>query len=117
MICRCLHFLTRFNNRACYQHSHNSIFHWNFPKYSVKILHAVIDAPRFFRGYMFTYRVSRISEIMHCGILININMIKKMNNIIMIMNVKVISTARGGSSILAEYSRCEVRKRYWEFFV
>ena len=54
---------------------------------------------------------------MHCGILININMIKKMNNIIMIMNVKVISTARGGSSILAEYSRCEVRKRYWEFFV
>ena len=54
---------------------------------------------------------------MHCGILININMIQKMNNIIMIMNLKVISTARDGSGVLVDFSRRKVIKRYWEFFV
>ena len=27
--------------RACYQHSHNAIFHWNFQKYSVEIIDAI----------------------------------------------------------------------------
>ena len=31
------------HNRACYQNSHNAIFHRNFQKYSVKILNAVTD--------------------------------------------------------------------------
>ena len=30
-------------NRAFKQHSHNASFHWNFQKYSVKIIYAVID--------------------------------------------------------------------------
>ena len=31
------------NNRACSHHSHNATFDWNFQKYSVKILYAIID--------------------------------------------------------------------------
>ena len=46
-------------NRACLKHSHNAIFHWNYQKYSVKILYAIIDW------------VFGISKIMHCEILIN----------------------------------------------
>ena len=32
-------------NKACYQHSqsHTAIFHWNFQKYSVKFIYAIID--------------------------------------------------------------------------
>ena len=40
-------------------HSHNAIFYWNFQKYSVKIIYAII-------GW-----VSRISKKLHYGILIN----------------------------------------------
>ena len=30
-------------NKACKQFSHNAIFHWDFWKYSVKMLYAIID--------------------------------------------------------------------------
>ena len=52
-------FLITCVNMACYQPSHNAIFHWNFQKYSVKIFIAIIDW------------VCGNPEIMHCGILIN----------------------------------------------
>ena len=31
-------------NRACIQQAHNAIFHWNFQKYSVKVIYAIIDS-------------------------------------------------------------------------
>ena len=30
-------------NGACQQHSHNAIYHWNFQKYSAKIIYTIID--------------------------------------------------------------------------
>ena len=53
-VLRCIHF-----NRAFEQHSYNATFHWNFQKYSVKII------------CYHRLSVSEISKITHCGILIN----------------------------------------------
>ena len=35
--------MIHFNIRACLQHSLNAVFLWNFQKYSVEILYAIID--------------------------------------------------------------------------
>ena len=52
--------LLQYCNRAFYQHSHNAIFHWNFQKYSFKI------------NCDYWLRVSGFSNILHCGILIDL---------------------------------------------
>ena len=37
-------------NRACKQQSYNVIFHWNFQKYSFKIMYAIIECIWEFRN-------------------------------------------------------------------
>ena len=37
-------------NRACEQHSHIAIFLWNFQKYSVKFIYAIIECVRDFQN-------------------------------------------------------------------